>query len=86
MPTGEDGLTVVCAGAARPLMAEYSERTGAVIWQRVMLASQREIVEKWLREQYPVQAPELKRSLSDQARPYGPLDVIRSTAGQLLSV
>ena len=34
---------MVCAGAARPLMAEYSERTGAVIWQRVMLASQRDL-------------------------------------------
>jgi len=48
------------------LMAEYSERTGAVSWQRVLLATQREIVEKWLRERYPVQAPDLKRSLSDR--------------------
>src|SRR5579871_1561537 len=37
------------------LMAEYSERTGAVSWQRVLLATQREIIEKWLRERFPVQ-------------------------------
>ncbi len=36
------------------LMAEYNERTGAVSWQRVLLATQREIIEKWLREHYPV--------------------------------
>jgi len=35
------------------VMAEYDERTGAVSWQRVVLASQRETIEKWLREQYP---------------------------------
>ena len=37
-------------------MAEYSERTGVVKWQRVVLASQKEQIEKWLGEQYPVQA------------------------------
>ena len=37
------------------VMAEYSERTGLVKWQRVVLATQREIVEKWLRERYPIQ-------------------------------
>jgi hypothetical protein len=36
-------------------MAEYSERTGQVKWQRVVLASQREQIEKWLGEHYPVQ-------------------------------
>lgn len=35
------------------LMAEYNERTGAVSWQRVLLATQREIIERWLRERYP---------------------------------
>ncbi len=39
------------------LMAEYNERTGVVSWQRLLLAGQREIVEKWLRERYPVQTP-----------------------------
>jgi hypothetical protein len=36
------------------LMAEYNERTGNTSWQRVLLATQREIIEKWLREHYPV--------------------------------
>lgn len=36
------------------LMAEYNERTGIVSWQRVLLATQREMVEKWLRERYPM--------------------------------
>jgi hypothetical protein len=34
-------------------MAEYSERTGSVKWQRVLIASQRELIERWLRERYP---------------------------------
>jgi len=38
------------------VMAEYSERTGAVSWQRVVLATQKEMIEKWLGEHYPVQA------------------------------
>jgi hypothetical protein len=39
------------------LMAEYSERTGTVKWQRVLIATQRELIEKWLRERYPALAP-----------------------------
>jgi hypothetical protein len=35
-------------------MAEYTVRTGRVSWQRVVAASQRESVEKWLRENYPM--------------------------------
>jgi hypothetical protein len=35
------------------VMAEYSERTGSVNWQRMMLASQREQIEKWLKDHYP---------------------------------
>jgi hypothetical protein len=38
------------------VMAEYSERTGVVKWQRVVLATQKELIEKWLAEHYPVQA------------------------------
>jgi hypothetical protein len=38
------------------VMAEYSERTGIVRWQRVVLATQREKIEKWLSEHYPVQS------------------------------
>ena len=37
------------------VMAEYSERTGVVKWQRVVAAAQREKIEKWLDEHYPVQ-------------------------------
>ena len=37
-------------------MAEYSEHTGAVKWHRVVLATQKELIEKWLGEHYPVQA------------------------------
>ena len=36
------------------VMAEYSERTGVVRWQRVVLTAQREKIEKWLGDQYPV--------------------------------
>jgi hypothetical protein len=38
------------------VMAEYSERTGVVKWQRVVLAAQRAKIEKWLGDHYPVQA------------------------------
>ena len=38
------------------LMAEYSERTGNVRWQRVAPAAQKESVEKWLRQSFPIQA------------------------------
>jgi len=44
------------------LMAEYSERTGAVSWQRVVLATQKEIIERRLREMYPVQRAAAARS------------------------
>jgi hypothetical protein len=38
------------------VMAEYSERTGVVKWQRIVLASQKERIEKWLGDHYPVQS------------------------------
>ena len=34
------------------VMAEYSERTGSVKWQRMVLASQREQIEKWLDDHF----------------------------------
>jgi hypothetical protein len=37
------------------VMAEYSERTGTVKWQRVVLATQKEMIERWLGQHYPVQ-------------------------------
>jgi hypothetical protein len=36
------------------LMGEYNRRTGKVSWQRVVLATQREQVERWLQEHYPM--------------------------------
>lgn len=39
------------------LMAEYNERTGITSWQRVLLATQRETIERWLRDHYPVKTP-----------------------------
>ena len=36
------------------LMGEYNQRTGAVSWLRVVLATQRGHVESWLQEHYPV--------------------------------
>ena len=38
------------------LMAEYSDQTGATKWRRVVPAGQREKVEQWLQENYPVRA------------------------------
>jgi hypothetical protein len=35
------------------LMAEYTVRTGATSWQRVAPLTQRESVERWLRNNYP---------------------------------
>lgn len=37
------------------LMAEYSEYTGVVKWQRIVAAGQREKIERWLAEHYPAQ-------------------------------
>lgn len=42
------------------VMAEYSERTGVVKWQRVVLATQKEKIEKWLFEHYPAQTQKAK--------------------------
>jgi len=39
------------------LMAEYTIRTGRTSWQRVAAATQRESVEKWLRNNYPAVDP-----------------------------
>jgi len=49
-------------------MAEYNERTGAVKWIRVVLATQREILERWLRERYPVTVPEEVPARGKKAR------------------
>jgi len=51
----KDGLIEVLNEGSY-LMAEYSERTGLVKWQRVVVAAQKEKIEKWLGDHYPVQA------------------------------
>lgn len=38
------------------IMAEYSERTGAVRWRRVVLASERDQIENRLKDHYPPRA------------------------------
>jgi len=62
------------------VMAEYNERTGVVKWQRVVLASQRAEIEKWLGEHYPVQAQtqlEARRRVPAQSD----LALVRSSSG-----
>jgi hypothetical protein len=54
------------------LMAEYSERTGAVKWQRVLIASQREVIEKWLRERYPASSTPGAREIPPPTPPVQP--------------
>ena len=55
------------------LMAEYNERTGSVSWQRVLLATQREIIERWLREHYPVKVPPpVVKVVAKKTRPAAP--------------
>jgi hypothetical protein len=54
------------------LMAEYSERTGTVKWQRVLIASQREVIERWLRERYPAPTQETKAPVAPPTPPSRP--------------
>jgi len=53
--TKTDGLIEVLNEGSY-VMAEYSERTGVVRWQRVVLAPQKERIERWLSEHYPARA------------------------------
>ena len=50
----EERLLILVYNQDSYLMAEYSERTGRVSWQRVVPVTQREAIERWLNEQYPV--------------------------------
>ena len=36
------------------VMGEYNQRTGKMAWQRVVPSTQREHVETWLQQHYPV--------------------------------
>jgi hypothetical protein len=50
---GINGLVIVSNNLSYS-MAEYNEHTGVTRWQRVVPATQREKVQKFLSEQYPV--------------------------------
>jgi hypothetical protein len=50
---GINGLVIVSNNLSY-CMAEYSEHTGVTRWQRVVPVTQREKVQKFLSEQYPV--------------------------------
>jgi hypothetical protein len=50
----ESGEVVRVYNSNNYLMAEYTVRTGRTSWQRVAALTQRESVEKWLRNNYPV--------------------------------
>jgi hypothetical protein len=66
--TKTEGLTHVL-NADSYVMAEYSEHTGAVKWHRVVLATQKELIEKWLGEHYPVQAAVGFHTLTSRLHP-----------------
>jgi hypothetical protein len=54
------------------VMAEYDLQTGAVKWQRVVLATQRAQIETWLSEQYPISANPLPETRRRVSAPSGP--------------
>jgi hypothetical protein len=49
----QDGIISVLTGNSY-VVAEYDERTGGIRWQRVVNASQKEGIHKWLRDHFPV--------------------------------
>jgi len=56
---------IVVLNSGSYIMAEYDEYTGLTRWQRVVSAPQREKVQKFLAEQYPVKsAPVVVKSKS----------------------
>jgi hypothetical protein len=50
----QSGEVIHVYNSTNYLMAEYCQRTGRTTWQRVTALTQRESVEKWLRNNYPV--------------------------------
>ena len=54
-PSQQDGTILVC-NADHYVMGYYRTKTGAVSWQRVVQATQREAIEKWLLLNFPVKA------------------------------
>ena len=51
----QDGLILVL-NQDEYLMAEYSERTGTIKYQRLVPAPQKAVIERWLDKNFPVRA------------------------------
>jgi len=49
----QDSIVSVLTGNSY-VVAEYDERSGDIRWQRVVNASQKEGIHKWLRDHFPV--------------------------------
>lgn len=47
------GGTIFVLTTGAYVVAEYDERTGSAIWQRVVQANQRASIEKWLNDRFP---------------------------------
>ena len=60
----QSGEVLHVYNSANYLMAEYSQRTGRTTWQRVTAVAQRESVERWLRNNYPVLSAEKEVAVS----------------------
>ena len=54
-PSPQDG-TMLVLNADHYIMGYYRMKTGSVSWHRVVQATQRESIEKWLLQNYPVKA------------------------------
>lgn len=54
-----DGIVHVFNNGAY-VLAEYSESTGDLRWQRVVPAEQKKSLEKWLSQHFPATAPSPK--------------------------
>ena len=51
----DSGNVMLVLNVDNYVMAEYNMLTGQTVWQRFVQATQREKVETWLTESYPVQ-------------------------------
>jgi hypothetical protein len=52
----DSGKLILVLNADNYVMAEYNVRTGETSWQRLVNAPQKEQVEMWLTQTYPVQS------------------------------
>jgi hypothetical protein len=51
----DSGNVMLVLNADNYVMAEYNMLTGETVWQRLVQATQREKVETWLTQAYPIQ-------------------------------